>query len=233
MDLRKRIRFIYFDLDNTLWDFKKNTIIALKKVYNEKIIKNNIKIDFNYFKEVYTDRNEEHWRAFERGETTVQELRVSRFDKTIQDLSIGDRVEAEDLNKLYINTLVSLKNLMNNAKLILDYLRPDYELGILTNGHKEEQYKKMNSSGIFDYFSVIITSDGAGASKPNPKIYRDAIEKSGYNPEEIAFVGDDYVVDTLAANREGITGILLDPKNNIEDNNIIKISDLIELKEFF
>ena len=35
----------------------------------------------------------------------------------------------------------------------------------------------MNSSGIFDYFSVIITSDGAGASKPNPKIYRDAIEK--------------------------------------------------------
>ena len=40
-------------------------------------------------------------------------------------------------------------------------------------------------------------------------------------------------MDTLAANREGITGILLDPKNNIEDNNIIKISDLIELKEFF
>ena len=68
MDLRKRIRFIYFDLDNTLWDFKKNTIIALKKVYNEKIIKNNIKIDFNYFKEVYTARNEEHCRAFEMGE---------------------------------------------------------------------------------------------------------------------------------------------------------------------
>lgn len=233
MNLRKRIKFIYFDLDNTLWDFKRNTLIALQRVYNERILKNNIKIDFNQFEEVYTNHNEEHWRSFERGETTVQELRVSRFNKTIEDLAIDDRMEAEDLNQLYTDTLVWLKNLMPNAKLILDYLRPNYRLGIITNGFKEGQNKKMISSKIFHYFSTVITSDGAGVSKPHPKIYRDAIEKSGFKADEVAYVGDDYKVDTLAANKEGITGILFDPKNNVEDSKIIKISDLTDLKDYF
>jgi putative hydrolase of the HAD superfamily len=233
MDLRGRIRFIYFDLDNTLWDFRRNTNIALRNVYDEKILKNKIKIDFNNFLDVYTNFNEELWRAFERGETTAEELKVTRFDKTIEELGIRNLVKAEELNNLYIENLVQLPNLMPNAKKILEYLTPNYSMGILSNGFEKGQYKKMNCSGILDYFNPIITSDGAGVSKPHPKIFNDAIEKSGFKTSEIAYVGDDYIVDTLAANKMGILGILLDPQNRINDNNIIKITNLIELKKYF
>ena len=36
MIFKKDIKYIYFDLDNTLWDFKGNTVIALEKLYAEK-----------------------------------------------------------------------------------------------------------------------------------------------------------------------------------------------------
>ena len=35
MIFKKDIKYIYFDLDNTLWDLR-NTVIALEKLYAEK-----------------------------------------------------------------------------------------------------------------------------------------------------------------------------------------------------
>lgn len=233
MGFKDRIKFIYFDLDNTVWDFKRNTIIALQKVYNKKLHENTKHVDFDCFSDVYIRNNERAWRAFERGEVTADELEVERFDKTIEKLEINGLVKAEELNRLYIENLVQLKNLMPNTKKILNYLTANYALGILSNGFENIQHEKLESSGIIKYFKTIITSDAAGVSKPHPKIFDYAIEKSGFRADQIAYVGDDYKVDALGANRMGITGILLDPENNIIDEDIIKITNLIELKNYF
>lgn len=122
---------------------------------------------------------------------------------------------------------------MPHAREILDYLSPHYSLGILSNGFKQAQYSKMSYSKIIDYFNPIITSDQVGVNKPHPEIFLHAIRESGCQPNEIAYVGDDYLVDTLAANKMGITGILLDPDHKVQDENILKLFDLIELKEYF
>ena len=233
MRLKDKIKFIYFDLDNTIWDFKKNTMIALQEVYNEKIKNNKINIDFNHFSDVYTNNNEKLWRALERGEITAEDLKIIRFDQTIKELGMIGLVKVEELNTLYMKNLVQLPNLIPNTRKILEYLVTKYKMGILSNGFNQSQHKKLSNSGIIQYFDPIITSDAAGVSKPHAKMFHYAIEKSGFKASEIAYVGDDYKVDILAANEVGITGILLDPKNNIKDDNIIKITDLVELKEYF
>lgn len=234
MNLKNKIKFIYFDLDNTLWDFKRNSDISLEKVYREKISPlGDPSIDFPSFKEVYEKYNHALWRAYERGEVKSEQLQVTRFQKTIEELGITSVGKGEELNHFYTQNLVKLPHLMPKAKEILDYLSPNYNLGILSNGFKNLQYMKMNHSDIIHYFNPIITSDQIGFNKPHPEIFHYAIEKTGLSPKEIAYVGDDYLVDTVAANQRGITGILLDPNDRIADQNIIKVRELIALKEYF
>lgn len=233
MKLRNKIKFIYFDLDNTLWDFKRNSKVALKSLYDKKIkTLEVIDIPFDTFQEIYSRNNETMWRAYERGEVTPEILKIERFNKTIKELGLTGLVEGKELNDDYITSLPQLPHLVPHAREILEYLFPNYPLGILSNGFKDSQYQKLDSAKIKHFFQFVITSDVVGVSKPHPDIFRYAIEKSGYKPEEIAYVGDDYQVDALAANKMDITGILFDPHNKVEDNSIIQMSDLIELQKY-
>lgn len=233
MKLKDKIKFIYFDLDNTLWDFKRNSAIALKKLYSEKIKKLPRKnINFKIFKEIYEKYNDAMWRAYEREEITPELLRIKRFEKAIEELNLTGLIEGKELNDFYIDHLPNLSYLMPHTREILEYLALRYSLGILSNGFEDTQYKKLQSGGIIEFFDSIITSDRVGVSKPNAGIFQYAIEKSGCRPEEIVYVGDDYKVDILAANKMNMVGILLDPKNKVEDDSIIQIEDLIELKNY-
>ena len=164
---------------------------------------------------------------------TAQEVKLKRFRTTLEELKLTPLLNEEQMNTTYLNYLLELPHLMNNGKEILDYLHPSYPLGILSNGFRKGQYEKMTSSGILHYFKDIITSDLVGVAKPDPAIFHYAIEKSGFKAHEIAYVGDDYYIDTIAANHVGIRGILLDPNGRIDDPNIIKVKDLLELKHYF
>ncbi|SJZ41886.1 YjjG family noncanonical pyrimidine nucleotidase [Garciella nitratireducens] len=233
MKLKNKIKFIYFDLDNTLWDFKKNSVMALERLYDKKI--KNLKrgnIDFQTFKNIYEKHNSAMWRAYERQEITPEVLKIKRFEKTIEELQLNEWIKATDLNDVYIHSLPSFPYLMPNAKEILEYLVSQYSLGILSNGFEDTQYRKLQSGGIVKYFDIIITSDQVGCSKPNEGIFQYAIKKSGCSPKEIVYVGDDYKIDILAANKMNIIGILLDPQNKMKEDSIIKIKDLIELKNY-
>lgn len=51
-----------------------------------------------------------------------------------------------------------------------------------------------------------------GASKPSPKGILQAMDAAGYNAACSAYVGDQVFTDTLAANRAGITSIVVKPR---------------------
>ena len=50
------------------------------------------------------------------------------------------------------------------------------------------------------------------SSKPSPKSLFHAMEVSGFSPGASALVGDQILTDTLAANRAGVTSIIVRPK---------------------
>lgn len=234
MNLKNKVKFIYFDLDNTLWDFKRNSKLALKSLYDKKIkTSEGMNISFGTFQKIYSKNNEAMWRAYEQGKITPETLKIERFNKTIKELGLTGRMKGKELNDEYITSLPQFPYLMPYAREILEYLCFDYLLGVLSNGFKTSQYQKLDSARINHYFEIVITSDAVGVSKPHPDIFLYAIKESGYSPEQVAYIGDDYKVDILVANKMGITGILLNPKNEIKDDSIIQITNLIELKKYF
>ena len=83
-------------------------------------------------------------------------------------------------------------------------------LGVVSNsdGRVEEA---LEAAGLRDYFDVIVDSTLAGVEKPDPAIFRPALEVLGVPPEEALYVGDLYEVDVLGAHAAGMPAVLLVP----------------------
>ena len=80
------------------------------------------------------------------------------------------------------------------------------------------------------YLDFIVTSTEAGADKPNPAIFRLALERAGVNSTEAVHVGDQYHLDIIGARGVGINTILLDRFDFYPDvNDCPRIHSLTEL----
>jgi putative hydrolase of the HAD superfamily len=85
-------------------------------------------------------------------------------------------------------------------------------LGIVSNsdGRVEEA---LSAAGLRDLFDVVIDSRLVGVEKPDPAIFRAALDALGVGPEEALYVGDLYEVDVVGARAAGIEAVLLTPAN--------------------
>ena len=76
--------------------------------------------------------------------------------------------------------------------------------GIVTNG-SPSQHGKCRKAGLDKLAPFIIVSEEAGYRKPDPRIFRDALEATGLaNPGQVMFVGDNPEADIDGARRFGM-----------------------------
>ncbi|MDE2803286.1 MAG: HAD family hydrolase [Chloroflexota bacterium] len=77
--------------------------------------------------------------------------------------------------------------------------------GIVTNGNGPNQRNKCRLAGLEELAGFIIASEEQGYSKPDPRIYGDAMAALGLaSPEGVLFVGDNPVTDIDGAARFGM-----------------------------
>jgi putative hydrolase of the HAD superfamily len=87
--------------------------------------------------------------------------------------------------------------------------KTDLILGVLTEGLEVKQAEKLVRLELHPYLDpkAIFISDQVGISKPNPKLYRYALEKLGLEPEEVMYVGDNPVNDVVPAKEVGMIAV--------------------------
>ena len=73
------------------------------------------------------------------------------------------------------------------------------------------QHHKISNGGLKDYFEIVITSEGCGYSKPDHRIYKHALKKSGGKKEEALMIGDDLQVDIIGAREAGWHQVFFNP----------------------
>jgi len=83
-------------------------------------------------------------------------------------------------------------------------------LGIVSNSDGRVE-QALAASGLRAYFDVVIDSSLVGVEKPDPAIFRAALDALGIGPEEALYVGDLYEVDVVGARAAGIEAVLLAP----------------------
>lgn len=83
-------------------------------------------------------------------------------------------------------------------------------LGVVSNSDGRVE-QALEAAGLRDYFDVVIDSALVGLEKPDPRIFRAALDALGVAPEEALYVGDLYEVDVLGAQAAGIRAVLFGP----------------------
>lgn len=226
--MKENITDIFFDLDHTLWDFDKNSVLAFDKIFR----KDNLAIDTTEFIEKYVPINHACWKLYQFDKITHEELRYQRlkqsFDAVNYSISDEDIIE---ISNDYLKYLPDNNQLFDGAIEVLDYLDSNYVLHIITNGFAEVQSRKLKNAGITKYFKTITNSEMAGFKKPHPTIFEYALNSANVSKENAIMIGDCIDADVRGALNFGIKAILFDEKSQHQESGFITINNLLELKK--
>lgn len=207
-----KITTIWLDLDDTLIDFTTNAAAALGRMWQEQAVLQRLFPSAERWEERYEHHNQTLWAQYSRAEIERDYLRMERFRRPLVEAGLPD-AEARQLSTAYdpyyLDLLAQGKVLMPGAIELLKWLRAQsYTVGILSNGFKEVQYRKIRNAGLEPYIDIVVLSDDIGINKPDPRIYKYAMERAQQpDPTAHLMIGDNPDTDIAGALTAGWSAI--------------------------
>ena len=110
-------------------------------------------------------------------------------------------------------------------------------IGMVSNIDDDQLEHLIDVAGVRAHFDSLLSSEAAGACKPDPAIFAAALRRADCAPGEALFVGDTLAQDVAGANRAGLRSVLLwhrddkpPPAADIVPNHVIRrIPELLDL----
>lgn len=228
----KHKKHLFFDFDDTLWDFQKNSMLILQELFLEYKLSEKLRVSFDEFHTHYRDINLQLWSRYYRREIDKQQVRNHRFNIVFNNFGYDNYEENLEITRHYLTRTPKGTYLKENCLDLLGYLEGKYKLHIITNGFKESQDIKIEGSGLRGFFSQIIISDEHQLIKPEEKIFRLAETLSGAEVSDCVMIGDSLESDIAGAKNAGWDAIYF--KEEIpSDYKGHSITNLLQLKEIF
>lgn len=220
-------KWILFDADETLFDFKK----AERNAFEKTMLDTGFEYDEAYHFPLYKEVNTAIWKELEEGLITQKKLKVERFRRFLKRMesSFDPVVFAEK----YMAFLGEGSYLFDESMALIQKLHSHYQLMIITNGLSKVQDKRIRKSVIAPYFEAIVVSEEVGIAKPDPRIFEHALASDeALDKNRILMVGDNLKSDILGGINYGIDTCWYNPKavKNIEAYQpTYEIGSLMEL----
>ena len=225
---QNNISDVFFDLDHTLWDFEKNSALAFKSIFKNK----GYKFSIHNFLKIYNPINHYYWKLYRENIINHKELRIRRLKSSFDMIGIKINIkEINEISEFYAEKLLNYNHLIPGAIELLKFLKKKYSLSIITNGFKKIQNIKVENSGLNQFFDNIITSEEVGFKKPDPIIFKKALEKSIVMPVNSVMIGDSFEADIMGALNFGMKAIHFNSHNEKKHNLCPIVYELIEIKE--
>ena len=224
----KKVNNLFFDLDHTLWDFDKNSDLTFFKILK----KNNLNIDVSKFLNSYHPINRKYWELYRENKVSKADLRYYRLSDTFKKLNYD--INDDLINQLaidYIEHLSDFNHLIPDTLIVLNSLKSNYRMHIITNGFKEVQKRKLEKSKLIQYFDSVTISEDVGVKKPHKLIFDHALTAANANVENSVMIGDNFNADILGALGVGMKAIYYDfhKTNEKERENVTIIKRLKEI----
>jgi len=228
--MNNQVKHIFFDLDNTLWDFESNSKKTIFELIDEFNLAHKCRCLPSSFYKTYLLVNEDLWSLYRKGAITKEQLRSSRFTNTMLYFGYDDQKLGLVLEENYILRSPHQKGLIEGTMEVLDYLFNKYHLHIITNGFKEVQHIKIDNCNLKKYFKNIFISEEIGFNKPDKRIFEYAINYISAKNSEVIMIGDDWEADIVGAKKSEISAIYFNRNQNILKNALVaEINHLTQL----
>lgn len=228
----QRYKNLFIDLDDTIYDFSSASREAFMETY-ELLHYDRFFDSFNHYYSIYEPYNLELWHIYGEGKITKEELNKRRYSYPLEIVGIKDQELADTFCREALGRIPTKNRLIDGAIELLEYLRPKYNMYILSNGFKELQSHKMRTAGIDKYFDALILSEDIGVNKPNRELYEYALEKTGSKLEESIMIGDMFETDIVGAANIGMKQIYFNPKKK-ESHTFAPtymVTELLQIKD--
>lgn len=196
---------IFFDIDGTLIDHA-SASAAASLVFHDSY-SGAISFSREEFPAAWEEILNKHFDRFCRGEISLWEQRRARIREVFGAPGMPDE-EADSYYYKFTREYESLTRPYDDAAPCLENLAGQ-PLGIISNGAREQQIRKLERAGILQYFSVMVYSEDVSLGKPASGIFLEACRRAGDPPEKCVHIGDNVEADVIASRSLGMRGIHL------------------------
>lgn len=198
------IRCVTFDLDDTLWDTGPVIAEAERRFYAW--LEQHCAPITEVFDHDALVRHRHGFMAdFPDERHHLTRLRKRWLAHLFQVHGV-DTVRAEDAFQVFWEHRNAV-TLFDGVESVLAGLRPDYRVGVITNGNACVHF-----IGIGHHFDFVVSSERAGRAKPAPEIFHLALQDADIEAHEVVHVGDDPANDVCGAAAVGMRTVWYNPK---------------------
>lgn len=225
-------RAVLFDLDDTIFDHARATRVALSAVRDAEPAFAAWSID-------ELDRRHrlvlEAWhQEVLAGRATIDQARVARFGELIVAAGGPDEpARASALAASYRTIYATTWFTVPGAVALIDEIRQrGIAVAIVTNNVLVEQQLKLDRCGLTALRTTLVTSEEVGHQKPDPPIFRAALDRVGVSAADAVMVGDAWATDIAGALRVGIRPVWLNRFGEISrDRRVAELHALEPIRE--
>ena len=254
------IETIIFDLDDTLlWDkqsiktaFEKTSEVAAQK-YNmdsvefEEVVKKEARAlyesyeTYPYTVQIGINPFEGLWGTFDDPTPQFQQMKqlihtyqVTAWANGLKQFGIDNLQFAEQLAATFIEQRKNHPYLYEDTVDILNKLKGQYKLLLLTNGAPSLQNLKLQiTPELAPYFDHIFISGDFGVGKPDASIFRHVIETANIDVDTSIMVGDNLMTDILGSNRVGMRNVWINREGKVPNGEVPFTYEVKSLTELY
>lgn len=195
------VRAITFDLDFTLWDLE-GVLHRAEALQHEYLISNYPEVGRWYSNEAVRSLRMELFKERKDLRYNVTELRKAVLRRIAAECGYGEEL-VEGAFQVFLDARHDVK-LYDDTRPLLERLQGRYVLGVITNGNAD-----VHRLGVGEYFDFALSPMDVGAAKPDRIIFEAACHRAGFEPEEIAHIGDDPEADVIGSANYGMQSVWL------------------------
>jgi putative hydrolase of the HAD superfamily len=205
------LRAVLFDLDDTLFDHAGCARDALTAVQNSH--ESLRAMSFEVLERTHAALLEQLHTDVMLGRVPLEEARRQRFLRLLAACGAETPdAAAGDLAAKYRDAYrQSRRSLAGAAELLAAVRRREARVGIVSNNLLEEQLDKLRTCGLDSLVDELVVSEDVGVSKPDPGIFRVALDRLEIAAAEAVMVGDSWSADVLGARAAGIRAVWFNP----------------------
>lgn len=218
---------LFFDVDNTLLDFRAAEDQALHKLFASQHVPLTDRIMAHYRR-----INQGIWQVIEQGKADRDSLLNKRFSRLFRHY--GKRVDGPAMEKKYREYLSEGHQLVDGALEMIRLLHNRYNLYVITNGVRSTQLRRLRDSGLLPLFRKIFVSETAGYQKPMRAFFDYAFARvPDFSKDQALMIGDSLSSDIKGGYLAGLDTCWFNPdgvQNTGQYAPTYQMKRLVELK---
>jgi FMN phosphatase YigB (HAD superfamily) len=190
-------------MDDTIFDHSLTSRAALARLRRVHPFLRRTGLDEQW--RAYADLLNTTHRSVMLGERSADDARRERFVRLAA--RAGRKLghpEAERLSRTYRALYQQLRRPVLGAPAAVRRWHRRARVAIVTNNTVAEQEEKLRFLGLRDAVDLLVASAELGVAKPDPRIFRVALDRAGVDPSDAVMVGNSWSSDVVGARASDI-----------------------------